>query len=334
MTNIYSMSETGSSSRVLAAQKLGYEATPNTPDDLENLQYYTDCEMLSEQIMKREGYAVQGSELCETCLKRGVERHGIHVEIEQPLFKLVGHLDRRLQLTNGSWVPVEIKSLGKNSWNEFGKRQFDVYPEYAYQECCYLTAEKSPGIYWVLNRDTGRTLRYIVNDVDNLINPSTLKHFEKYSKITLPVTFEQVVDKLNLVEIAVASKELPDCEGGNCSWCRFGYLCERDPKVPSKEITLPTLIDAANSYRKSREYSVLADELKENATKVFLDYAVNTKTDKFKANGVSFSYRGMTTKTTLDLTIIRAEAPPELITKATKISAPYPDFSIRALKEE
>ncbi len=330
---IYSMSEVGGSSRALAAKRLGYEPTARGPEDEEALDYYTMLEDISSQKMIKEGYEVQGSELCQECLARGVERHGIHVTIPTPLFLLVGHLDRRIKLLNGKWIPVEIKSLGRNSWSKFAKNPFEDSPEYIAQELCYLEAEQSPGIYWVLNRDTGKVLRYIVNNTHGELNKSTLLHYEKFTTLILP-DFGPIVDKLNAIEISVASNELPECENKHCEWCGYQYLCEKEPTKPSKDVsTNVDLIRAATMYKEAKEHSDLADDLKEQSTKILLDYSLNTKTDKYHVGGISWTYSGMTQKIYLDDKIIRAKASPELIAEAERKSAPYPKYTIRILKE-
>ena len=94
------------------------------------------------------------------------------------------------------------------------------------------------------------------------------------------------------------------------------------------------LIRAAKLYKEYREHATLADTLKEESTKILLDYALNSKTDKYRIGGISFSYSGMLQKTWLDEKTIRAKASKELVEEATRKSAPYPSYSVRILKEE
>ncbi len=332
---IYGMSEVGGSSRALSAKRLNYEPKQRDDDDLEALSYYTMLEAISGQMLEAEGYDVIGADTCPICLDRGVERKGIHVEIESTLFKLVGHQDRRIKLLNGKSIPVEIKSLGRNSWTKFKNNPFDDSPEYIAQELCYLEVEHTPGIYWVLNRDTGKVLRYIVNDFNHELNKSNLLHFEKFTHLELPIKFETIVDKLNSIEISVASNQLAECENKHCDWCGYQYLCEKPPTVPSKDVNNnPDLVRAAGLYKSYREHANLADTLKEESTKILIDYAQNSKTDKYKVGGISFSYAGMLQKTWLDEKTIRAKASKALIEEATRKSAPYPSYTVRISKED
>ena len=97
--NVYSMSEAGECPKALAAARLGYEPVPETKDSTILLEHATRCEALAAQQIMDEGYRLEPSSLCQICKEKyGVERYGIHVEIDTLLFTLVGHLDRRLIL--------------------------------------------------------------------------------------------------------------------------------------------------------------------------------------------------------------------------------------------
>ena len=322
MKPIYSMSTTGECSRALAAARLGYEPTPMTKTDEARLQHYSRCEALAAQQIMDMGFRVQAGDYCSKC-----QRYGIHVEVDTALFLLVGHLDRRLAL-NGRWLPVEIKSLGKASWMKFSKSQFGAFSNYAGQEVCYLEAEKQPGIYWVMERDSGEPLRYIVNDTENMID------LDGFERVTLPVTFDQIMDKLNLIEVVVQDGSLTEGEeGDSCYFCRYKFLCVKPEEKTLKVETLPSLVEAAEMYRQGKEQEKSAKEMVETARDTFLLHAKNNRIDKYKVSGVSVSYRGQKTKVWLDERIIRAEASPELIRLATRESEPYDDYSIRLLKE-
>ena len=68
------------------------------------------------------------------------------------------------------------------------------------------------------------------NDFNNEIN------LEGFEKITLPVKYEDILDKLNMVELCVQDGVLPDTVVSDaCRWCRYKFLCvkpeEEKPKV-------------------------------------------------------------------------------------------------------
>jgi len=331
--SVYSMSAMGSCPRVLAAEKLGHEAPPMTSEDLTRLEYYTMCEDIAAKQITNLGYELEPSTLCQTCLEKyGNTRYGIHVEIDTPLFVLLGHLDRRLILPNRR-LPVEIKSAGRFIWPKFAKEEFNAFTGYAGQEACYLEAEQSPGIYWVLNRDTGEPLKYIVNDFKNEIN------LEGFKKITLPVTYEEIIDKLNQVEIAVQYGELPEGEDSdNCRYCKYGFLCSKAPKIESEDktevIKIPSLVEAARMYRQGHAMEGEGKSLKETAVISLLSHAKDNNIPKYKVGGVSFSYQGQKQKEYLDSEIIKASVSEEIIRLATKKGKVYDAYTARVLKEE
>lgn len=333
--SVYSASETGSCPKVLSAMKLGYDPLKQSDDDLRRLRYYTRLEAIAAQGLADDGFQVEPSTLCMKCQQEfGIERHGIHVEIDRPLFRLVGHLDRRIVLPNGSKLPVEIKSLGKNSWNRFNVNQFATFPEYAFQEACYLEAEQSPGIYWVMNRDTGDILKYIVNDNAQLLKG--IPNYNLFTNITLPTTFSDVEDKLNLIEIDISSGTLSEVEmTPTCAyWCQFRYLCSKEePEKESIEEFDPILVEASGMYKEGKKMEDRGKEMKETAQIALWGHARNNNREKYRVAGVSVSYRGMKRKVFLDDKTIRAESSAELIAKATRYSAEYPDYTIRILKE-
>ena len=325
MTAVYRMSEAGSCPRVLSAMRLGYESPPLTEEDEKRLKHYTRCEKLAIDQMLDEHLQVDiPAHKCLVCFKRGEDRHGHHVEIEETLFLLTGHLDAGA-LVDEVWLPVEIKSLGPKSWKEFQQNGFESFLGYAGQEVCYLKAKGPVGIYWVMNRDSGDSLKYVVNDFGNKFN---LKGFEK---IVLPITYDEVVNRLTSVEIDVQSKELSQgVPSGDCYWCKVKYLCVKE-KDPARKVSFDEeLKEAAELYRKGKELEELGEESKSKATGMFLSYAKENNINKIRALDVSFSYRGQKVKEYLDSGLLKTENP-DVYQKYLKQSKPYEDYSIRIL---
>ena len=327
---IYRMSETGGCPRAMSAIRLGYEPIPITENDRERLDYYASCEALAANQIKKLGFTLQESEICLTCRDRyGNTRYGLHVELDSIMFSLMGHLDRRL-LYNDKLVPVEIKSLGRFSWQNFKRYEFEKFYGYACQEACYLEAENSPGIYWVMNRDTGESLKYIINDYNNDIVIDDFKH------ITLPVTYQSIVDDINNIELCVQDGELVEAPVlSDCRYCRMRFLCGAEEKEDVvKEENLPSLVEAAQLYKDGHELERQGKDQKEQAKMSFVFHARDNKVPKFKVSGISISYRGQKTRKWLDEKILRESVSEEIIRLSTKESKPYDDISIRILKEE
>ena len=333
---IYQMSTVGNCPRTLAARRLGYEPTPQSPEDIAQLNHYSRLEAVAAQQIADMGYKVEPSSKCQVCEERyGTERLGIHVEIDTPLYLLVGHLDRRLILGSifnlnliYNKLPIEIKSLGKSSWLKFQKEQFSGFTSYAGQECVYLEAEKSPGIYWVMERDSGKALKYVVNDFNNALK------LDDFERITLPITFDQIEDKLNLIELSVQENQLPEGEeSDNCWFCRYRYLCIKTEDKKLKVEESPILIEAAESYKTALELEKQAEEMKSVAKDTLLLHSKQNKVDKYRVSGVSFSYHGQKTKTWLDDKVVK-EAAPDIYRLALKESKPFDSYTIRILKEK
>jgi len=336
---IYTMSSVGNCSRVLGAIRLGNRPAPMTKNDLARLQHYSRCEALAAQQIKDLGYKLEEGGECKIC-----HRDGIHVQIDTSLFLLVGHLDRRLVLGTGTKYPVEIKSLGKASWMRFAKNGFNSFPDYAGQEVCYLEAEQKAGVYWIMERDSGAPLKYTIDYGKISLG------LPDFTELTLPITFDQIVDKLNLIEVAVQDGSLPAAEeSDSCFWCHFKHLCVKpEPKGTKAAIlTLPSLVDAAQMYTSGLQMEKDGKASKKSGTDILLEHAKISGTDKFRVgNMVSFTYGGQITKKTINKKVLLESlqelakkyklpktTPDEILRLSTKESEPYDDFDIRILRE-
>jgi len=317
----------------MAANQLGYDPLPQKPDDLARLEHYTRMEAVAARQILDLGFILEDGGKCPICSEGGRERHGIHIEKETTLFKMVGHLDRRL-IIQPRTIPVEIKSLGPNSFSNFRKTQFKMFPGYEFQECCYLEVEQSPGLYWCMNRDTGEHLSYLVNDIHNEISLKDLP--PDTSRLTLSVTFDRVVDKVNQIEIEVQSGTLPAAEeSAGCWFCRYKFLCNKESgKEKNKVVDDSVVIEAANNYKEAIDQEKAAVTMKNVARDTLIYHAKKNSIDKYRCAGVSVSYRGARTKKWLDETTIRKGAPEELIRLAERESAPYDDATIKKLKDD
>jgi hypothetical protein len=327
----YGMSGTGGCPRALGAARQGLAPIPHTQDDLERLSYYTRLEAIAANIIEDEGFILEDGEICPVCQERyGITRHGIHVEYEAALFTLTGHLDRRIEISDGV-LPVEIKSLGPNSFGRFKSKQFGEFANYAAQEACYLQCEGKPGFYLIMNRDTGETLRYLVNDFDEGVDLAQLP--KGTTRIYLPITFDEIVDKLNDVEICLSESILPEGKPSNeCWFCDYRFLCESKSKTSI--ITDQHVIQVAEDYKKANNDEKDAKSRKDKAKTNLIAYSIGNSLEKFQAGGISINYKGLSTKKWLDESILRREVAPEIIKLAERESDPYPNIYIRELKQK
>lgn len=340
---IYTMSNTGDCPRAISALKLGNKPMERGESDLDRLRYYSDLEAVAaDRLVKHQLTPLDAGE-CKIC-KNG--RCGHHIEIEEDLFKLVGHLDRRVILPDERVMPVEIKSLGPKSWKLFKDTQFANSMGYAYQECCYLQHEKSPGIYWVMNRDSGEILKYIINDFNNEYD---IPIFKDFTRLTLPVTYDQIIDKLNSIELDIQEGKLSDAvPNDNCFFCGFKYLCnKKDNKKVAIFVDDPAIKKATEDYKVAHEAETIAKEQKQSACNVLTEYCKREGQEQLRVNGVSYSYHGLKYTTTLDksgllsklktMTIIDSDNkkidPTELLGSCEKRSKMFDSYTVKIVEE-
>jgi len=326
----YRMSEAGECSRVLSAQQLGYETSLPTEAGRKALEYYSTLEHVAANMIQSEGYQLQYVGKCPICSQNGEERQGIHVEIPHIMFNLIGHLDRRI-LIGSIWYPLEIKCLGRFSFDKFERKGFAEFPGYAAQEVCYLEAEQKPGVYAVLNRDTGKLNKYEVSH--NGLN------LNLFPKLEFTTTFTDIISKLEKVELFVRDNELPPgSDSESCRYCRYKFLCLKEVKeepVTSDivEVTLPSLVEAAQLWKEGKQYERMAEERVEQVKQVFVTHA-KAGNDKFKVGGVSVSYRGQRSRKYLSETKLKELVDETILSKAYLEGKIFEDISIKPLKEE
>jgi hypothetical protein len=254
----YRMSETGDCLRVLSARRLGYTPLPR-PDWQERvLRESQRHEQWVVDDLRENGYDVERAGTCQLC---GDERYGIHVSISTPSVELVGHLDGRIR-RNGRRSPLEIKALGRFTFQKFEREGFSAFPSYAAQQSCYMVAEGPatwPGLYVVKCRDTGKRIEMEVPEP--------------------PMPFGLILERLERVEQAVNEGRLLDGEYPRdselCRWCQFRYLCAEAGEAPQGETIqlsstdLADLAEAVRLWREGRELERQARERIESARDVF-----------------------------------------------------------------
>lgn len=332
---VYRMSEAGCM-RVLSARILGYEPIPRTEAEVRLLKHASRHEGLIVEALRDEGYYLErpvwGREVGVPCpLCPGEAKYGFHVEIETPLIRLIGHLDAVIKANDDIFYPLEIKSLGRFTFEKFRKNRFDIYSEYAGQEACYLKAKGCPGFYVVGNRDTGELLKY------SIPYHTEIAELNGFARLDLPITADTIIDRLHQVEIFAQKGEL--CEGTldeksqQCRWCKYRYLCIREEK-PIQEVQLPTLVEAAELWKEGKKQEQLAEEMLAQAKATFLNYAKENELSKFSCSGVDIKYHGSRVTERLNEAVIKELVGEDVWRLALKKGKPWDDIRIYILKEE
>ena len=326
--NEYRMSSAGSCPRSLAAERLGYEPIKE-PASLTTIgRESTRHESWVADDLTESGIILYDEKQCKKCSD---ERHGIHVELETPIIKLVGHMDRRI-IIGDKQFPLEIKALGRFTFDQFDRGEFSNFSGYEAQEICYLEAEGKPGYYVVKSRDTGKLLKYFVPYKGHY--PPELPGFTRELKLSMDI--DSILERIHWAEICVQDNILPDykCNEKESRYCNFRYLCSdvKEEEV-AKEVNFPDLVEAAELYKEGKIFSDMAEERIEQAKAAFLNYA-KTVDAKFRVGGVSVSYAGQKQKSYVDEKKLRELVDKELLDKIYAKGKPYDSVYIRVLKEE
>lgn len=331
--SVFRMSEAGGCQLAMAARKLGYEPLPESKESQTIMEEASEDEFRVKRKLISKGLSLCSNGSPVTCTRCGAG--GYHVEIETELVKIVGHLDDYIYTPHEKMMPLEIKNLGRFSWNKFHKSNLEGFPEYKAQFALYLEASHSlGGVYITRCRDHGLLLIYTVGEV----YPQLVEKLRVLGEVTqLPMPdINSVLDKIHYVQLLVESSELPPAEFAEgtpqCSWCRWKYLCSKEEKEEAKKVTEPNLLEAAAKWREGKELATQGEAMKEEAQLAFLNHAKTNKIDKYRVGGVSVSYLGEATRQFIDDKLLK-EIAPDVFAKVAKRSKPWDDIRIRLLKE-
>lgn len=349
---IYHMSGIGCQ-RALAAEKLGYDPTPEREGGELIMKEASLHEGMVKDRMREAGISIEEGGMCEACLKEfGNERKGIHVELTTPLIRAVGHLDGKIYF-NHEYYPLEIKAFGRFTWDKFRKEQLDYSIAYKNQAGVYIAAVGKPGVYIVKNRDNGQLLIYTIHYFGEGIPQGLIELLRPiaYRKevVSLPeIPVEPILDKLNWIELSVREGDLPvgDCDKGSseCRWCHFRYLCidedkdkdkdkgEGEGKGKVKEQNSPSLLEAADLWVQGTSLRKQGEDWREAAKLTFIEHAKTNDISKFRTGGVSISYKGTRTKSVIDEELLKQLVSKDILKQIYKTSKPWDNIQIRILK--
>jgi len=251
------MSGVGACPRAVVAERLGH-------DRVQSLVFMERAATegnrhevwVTEDLKLKEygGWDVSDPIECEEC-----DRSGIHIELEFPAFKLVGHMDRLVQ-RGGNRRVAEIKALGR--WraeklvlsleNNTFKEEFFTY---AMQISCYHHASGLPILYCVKNRDTG---------------------FLFVTEIEAPMTLEEIDNYVLELELQARKGVLPKCRyrAGDFerTICNVKYMCAGDDEEVEISPDAPTeeeLAEAAALWKVGKSAEQEAKNCADTAKQVF-----------------------------------------------------------------
>jgi hypothetical protein len=327
------MSEAGYCQRSLVAMALGYTRTPRSEYQKQLLRHTSRCEYLTIEELKFQGIEAvsSGHKPCPICLQIfNEERYGYHVELAIAYnISLVGHIDGMIKKDKD--YPLEIKNLGRFSWEKFKNKSFTAFPAYPAQELCYLASCESPGYYVVANRDTGELLKFSVPY--NGVYPPSIEGFTEL--ISLPVTFDQIKLHLAKVQVYIQNNELPlgnyPEDSDDCRYCGYKYKCVREGQT-DKVIEISEKVDNTVSQEATAELEaaaelwLLSSSSVKSAEDVFKSHMRKYELKELEVSGMKCTVRQQT-KTTYDWSQIT----PTQKTAMSRISNPFDVWNFKAV---
>ena len=229
---VYRASGLGGCIRGLVAARLGYipQAWPDT-----TLRAFAEGNLHEDDILRRldeqHGWQITGQQ-------RRVEK-----EVAANVI-IRGHID--CIATQGSTSRVaDAKAMSADTWKSWVRYNFEKFPKYGYQLGFYMIALDLPGMMACKNRNTGE-LDIALFDV-------------------LPVTWEEITERVLTIEHWAARNELPPCDTTFKWGCIWSYLHEDEDQADHVIEQDDTLDALAQTYHDLRTKIGELEQQKDNA---------------------------------------------------------------------
>lgn len=207
----------GACSRLVSTLRLGayVEQAPTWLEEIAKESSKHEEWVISD--LQAQGLTIATCTRCPVCAAKGLERQGIHVEIDRPLYKLVGHLDGIIiedTRVHGKsdfpfLHPLEIKGLSRFRYAAWLNQGFGGFPAFAAQVTCYMHAAEictPPLVLIAKNRDTGQKDELQVGEA--------------------PVEIEEILEKYDWIEANARAGIVVSCDENPGSpvakYCRVG----------------------------------------------------------------------------------------------------------------
>lgn len=293
---VYRMSGLGDCPRILSAARLGYEPLPE-PDYLRRAaREGSRHEEWIVEDLRAEGWIITDQQR--------------EVVIEYPTFRLVGHIDGTIAFTGfqaimGNLHLLEIKALGRFTFDRFAKQGFEAFPHYWAQVQAYGRALQLPDVYYVVkNRDTGERIEQWVE-----IPESDASSFNFH------------INRLKAIELAARKGKLYEQEPDGsfkCRTCRFRMLCSRPVAVVEPEQPTAQLVEAAADWWKAHQLQAEAEVLGKGARAVFL--ATARAQPHFSVDGLRVAYVPASERISYPVVALRKVVAAEVLAQVEKRS--------------
>lgn len=290
---IYRMSSAGSCPKRLGLQRLGVEVERSVA-----LETAAEEGNLHEQAVKAklraEGWKVYDEQL--------------ELIVEQPTFKLIGHIDGKVASQIGEIALLEVKSMSDGQFMKWKRQGFDAFPSYLAQLVCYLSVTGlSNCLYAVKNRNSG----YLDK---RLINRSADVPLGSLDSIIVKLTHVE-----DLAQQGKCAEAVYDYDSAECKWCEYKYRC-----IPIYEPSLQDsqkLTEAVATYREGKQLAEESDKLIETAKWVFKEHTEASGQKKWSFGGIAV--RQQQGRSSLDTSVLETMLTGDQLKSATKIGKPF-----------
>ena len=333
---IYRMSAAGSCPRALSAERLGIQAA-SVPPWLElSANEGRRHEQWVKEDLRKEGYEIEDCALCPVCWKRyGVERQGIHIELEFDSFLFVGHLDGRFS-KDGKRGGLEIKSMSQYEFNRWMKGGFGEFPEYLAQLISYMVADHQTNwLYVVKNRSSGYQERLAITSNSQGI---TVANLATNRVAALTYSFSSIVEMITAVEKHITQEKTPypaefDANSLQCKRCFYKHLCVKTKEELTKA-TEEQLRVASSDWRKGRALIEEGEQLIASAKEVIMEHTIASKESKWQFDELAITFVHVPERISYPTKNLLAMFTEEQLKPAGVLQAPYDYLKITDLREE
>jgi len=295
------MSKVGGCSRALAAAQLSYPtAKPPMFLELAATEGTRHEDWVADDLEKKYGWTLSPKTFCAGC-----QRWGHHVEIDCGDFILVGHIDRK-GVKDGVIRTIEIKALGRFTFEKFTRKGLVEFPELSAQATCYLVAGKDPMHYAVKCRDTGHIVQMAMD---------------------FPlIGIDAIVEKVRRIDEFVERGELPPCDVTPKHFanlfCEFPDICGKKQKrveqgQESQEITVTGLGKAVTDWKVGHAMELEAKCLVDGAKDVFLLHC--RKVGNSTLDGLELVYVPVGEKVSYPIERLKAMVPKEVLDEVKSV---------------
>ncbi len=323
-TIVIPMSSSGHCPRALSAELLGRSGKDKpswlaTAAEEGNLH-----EDAIKSKLRAEGYHFNDDRNeCVVCKERfGNGRKGIHLEIEQEKFVLLGHTDGIIidKEFEPKWQAIlECKSMSQYEFDRWMKGKWNEFPQYADQLTCYMKAANlTEALYVVKNRNSGYT--------------------KKTRLIESPSNFDEIINRLNTVVDCVLADKLCEAEYDSqaiqCKRCSYISLCLPDPRKLDP-VAIRQLEEALDTRAKAKDSIKELDAIVTTQEFIIKSYMINNDQLKMKFNGYTLSMNlGQTRTTYSEKNLLEAGIDKQTLERAKTVSKPFDALYIRRLDKE